>query len=268
MVTLSVLRCLSRNTVTGTVVPGVSAMTVCTSSSREPIGWLLTSRITSPGSMPALSAGPLGVTTATTAPVRSFNPNSSSASRGTGCTDTPIIPRVILPVRSCGSRLRTTLIGTAKPMPILPDCRESAIDGRVDADHFTAHVQERATRVARVDGGICLQHVDGATLADRERPLERADDADADGVREAERIADGHDPVAGLHLRRVAELGLRQRVVGFFGQLDERAVGQRVAAHHAGAVPEVVFLAVQRDFDLVGALHHVVVGEDEALLAR
>jgi len=43
-----------------------------------------------------------------------------------GETDTPIIPRVILPVRSCGSRLRTTLIGTAKPMPILPDWRESA----------------------------------------------------------------------------------------------------------------------------------------------
>ncbi len=62
IVTLSVLRCLSRNTVTGTVVPGVSAMTVCTSSSREAIGRLLTSRITSPGSMPALAAGPLGVT--------------------------------------------------------------------------------------------------------------------------------------------------------------------------------------------------------------
>ena len=59
MVTFSVLRCLSRSTVTGTVVPGVSAMTVCTSSSRDAIGRLLTSRITSPGSIPALAAGPL-----------------------------------------------------------------------------------------------------------------------------------------------------------------------------------------------------------------
>jgi hypothetical protein len=47
-------------------------------------------------------------------------------SRGTGCTWTPIMPRVILPPRSCGSRLRTVLIGTANPMPMLPDCRASA----------------------------------------------------------------------------------------------------------------------------------------------
>ena len=140
------------------------------------------------------------------------------------------------------------------------------VDRRVHADHFAAHVQQRAARVARVDGGVGLQHVDGAPLADRERPLERADDADADGVRQAERVADGHDPVARLHLRRVAELGLRQRVVGLFGQLDQRAVGQRVASHHARAIPDVVFLAVQRDLDLVGALDHVVVGEDEAFL--
>ena len=29
-------------------------------------------------------------------------------------------PREILPVRSCGSRSRIVLIGTAKPMPMLP----------------------------------------------------------------------------------------------------------------------------------------------------
>ena len=32
---------------------------------------------------------------------------------------TPILPRVTLPVRSCGSSSRTRLIGTAKPMPML-----------------------------------------------------------------------------------------------------------------------------------------------------
>ena len=126
MVTFKVLRCLSRNTVSGTVVPGVSAMMVWTSSSRDGMGRLLTSRITSPGSTPALAAGPLAATDATTAPVRSLSPNSSRASRSTGWTCTPIMPRVILPVRSWGSRLRTTLIGTAKPMPMLPDWRESA----------------------------------------------------------------------------------------------------------------------------------------------
>ena len=69
-----------------------------------------------------------------------------------------------------------------------------------------------------------------APFGDGERTLERADDADADGVRQAERVADRHHPVARLHLRRVAELDFGQRVVRLLGQLDERAVGQRIAA--------------------------------------
>jgi hypothetical protein len=84
-------------------------------------------------SMPATDGVPLvasleirlQVTDPTSAPRRSLSPNSSSASRGTACTVTPIIPRVTLPLRSCGSRSRTELIGTAKPMPMLPLWRAS-----------------------------------------------------------------------------------------------------------------------------------------------
>src|SRR4029079_16055499 len=48
-------------------------------------------------------------------------------------------------------------------------------------------------------------------------------------------------------------------------QLDERAVGQRIAADHARfvAVLLVAFLAVELDADLVGVLDDVIVREDQ-----
>jgi hypothetical protein len=89
----------------------------------------------------------------------------------------------------------------------------------------------------------------------------------SDGVVVAERVADGDDPVARLHLSRVAEPGLRQlRRRALLDQLDEGAVGQRIAADHAGfvAVFLVAFLAIELDADLGGVLDDVVVGEDQA----
>ena len=83
---------------------------------------------------------------------------------------------------------------------------------------------------------------------------------------EAERIADRHHPVAGLHLRRVAELHLGE-VALRLDQLDQGAVGQRIAADDLGFVVDVGFLAEERDLDLGGALDDVVVGEDVAVLA-
>src|SRR6185436_17792577 len=96
-----------------------------------------------------------------------------------------------------------------------------------------------------------------------ERPIEAADDADAHRVRVAEGVADRHHPVAGLHLARIAELDLGQRVTGFLGEFDEGAVRQRVTSDDARLVFLVFVLAVERDFNLGGALDHVVVGEDE-----
>jgi hypothetical protein len=36
---------------------------------------------------------------------------------------------------------------------------EQMDDGRVDADHLTTRVDERSAGVARVEGGVCLNHV-------------------------------------------------------------------------------------------------------------
>ena len=110
--------------------------------------------------------------------------------------------------------------------------RAIAQDGGVDADDFAAQVEQRSARVARVDRRVGLEHVDAALRGHVELAAERADHAHRDGVVEAERIANGHHPVAGLHLFRVAEAGFRQRAAGLFGQLDQGAVGQRVAADH------------------------------------
>jgi hypothetical protein len=82
-------------------------------------------------------------------------------------------------------------------------------------------------------------------------------------VRQVERVADGHDPVTSLHLRRVAELDGRQRVIRLLGQLNQGAVGQRIAADDLGIVFLVVVFTVERDLDLRRALDDVVVRQDE-----
>ena len=102
------------------------------------------------------------------------------------------------------------------------------------------------------------------------RPAEGRDDAHGDGVAQVERVADRHHPVAGLHLVGIAELGFLQRRGRHLGQLNERAVGQRVAADDLGRVEMLVRIrhvgAEEADLDLVGVLDDVIVGEDEARL--
>ena len=81
---------------------------------------------------------------------------------------------------------------------------------------------------------------------------------------ESERISDRHDPIAGEDLAGIAELHLGQRVVGLFGQFDERAVGQRIAADDPRVVLLAVVLAVERDANSRRAFDDVVVRQDEA----
>ena len=56
-------------------------------------------------------------------------------------------------------------------------------------------------------------------------------------------------------------------MVRLFGELNQRAVGQRIAADELRRVRLVVVFAEERDLDLGGVLDHVIVGEDEAVLA-
>src|SRR5438093_4695851 len=77
--------------------------------------------MTSPRAMPALDAGPPGVTSATSAPSAPCSPKERARSGVTDWTATPIQPRTTLPCsRIWSTTQRTSAIGTANPMPTLP----------------------------------------------------------------------------------------------------------------------------------------------------
>ena len=67
-------------------------------------------------------------------------------------------------------------------------------------------------------------------LDDRRRAADGADDAHRHGVRQAERVADGHDPVARRHLRESPNLAADSGALRQLGDLQQRRVGELVAA--------------------------------------
>ena len=102
-------------------------------------------------------------------------------------------------------------------------------DRAVDADDLARHVDERAARVARVDGGVGLEEVVEGALADR-APL-GADDARRHRLLEAEGRADGQHPVADLDLVGVAEGGRGEGAAALEPQHGE--IGALVDARRA-----------------------------------
>jgi hypothetical protein len=129
---------------------------------------------------------------------------------------------------------------------------------RVDADHLAVVIQQRAARVAGVDGGIGL---DEALELLGDVAAERADDARRDRGLQAERRADGNRPVAHLHAVRVGDPDRRQRVAGV--DFDDRDVGFGVRADQLGFV--FCRIVGQFDFDVIGVLHHMQIREDVAV---
>mmetsp|Transcript_4253 Transcript_4253/g.9135 ORF Transcript_4253/g.9135 Transcript_4253/m.9135 type:complete len:315 (-) Transcript_4253:891-1835(-) len=84
-------------------------------------------------------------------------------------------------------------------------------DGGVDADEPAARVEERPTRVARVDGRVGLDAVlDSAAARGDDVAAERGDDALCERVVEAERVADRKDRLADLEIVRGANLNRRR----------------------------------------------------------
>ena len=265
MVTLTDVLLPSRITLTGTVEPGLVRVTMSTSWSRFFTALPLNSTITSRALMPALAAGPPAVTADTKAPERLVRPEILEC-LGThrGDRDADHAARDL-----AGAQLRHQFPDQVdrhgETDAHVRRLGAVAQDGRVDAHHLAAHVEQRTAGVARVDGRVGLEHVDAALRRHRERPAQGADDADGDGVVEVERVADRHHEVARLHLIRVAELDLLQRRRGLLQELDEGAVGERVAADDLGLELDVALVTEERHFDLVGVLDDVVVGEDQAL---
>ncbi len=99
-------------------------------------------------------------------------------------------------------------------------------DRGVHADHLTVQVEQRPARVAPVDGRIRL---DVVVIGALKLAPGRGDDAGGDREALAQRVAHGHDPVAGAHGRRIAE--------GHEGQRQVRSSTFRSAMSVLGSVP-------------------------------
>ena len=132
-------------------------------------------------------------------------------------------------------------------------------DGGVDAHQFAAQIHQRAAGIAGIDGGVGLDEVLIAVGVDAGAP-ERADDARGHRVLQAEGIADGDDIVSDLELGRIPERhGDQIRLLG----LQDGDVRAFVAADDLGGKGPVV---EQRDGDFAGVLHHMMIGDDVAVL--
>ena len=147
-------------------------------------------------------------------------------------------------------------------------------DQRVDADKLALVIHQRAAGIAGVDGRIGLNHVrvdgDLAGTAGLHRFLgthnlgaaRGGHDARGDGLLEPEGAAQRHNPLADGQVVGVAKLHNR-KTAGVLG-LQHGHVGGGIGAHEIGLV------GLSGDHDLVGAaaFHHMVVGDDVAILGQ
>ena len=144
----------------------------------------------------------------------------------------------------------------------------AAGDRAVDADHVAMDVEQRTTRIARVDRRVCLDVIrDGVRV--RAVGIEQlgrlaafgAHDAGGHGEIELKRIADCQHPLPDARRGIVTQVE-RGKVVARV-DLDHGDVGRRIATHHLGAEAPLV---EQRDVHAVGISHDVVVGEDVSVV--
>ena len=147
------------------------------------IGVPSTEVMTSPALMPAFSAAPPGC---------DLGDVGAGVAVGACVLDADARragPGERLPLVILSATLLAVAIGMAKPMPLFSPLL--AVDLGVDPDDLGVAVGQRATRVARVDGRIGLDHVDGDACVVVDGPVDGADDAGGDGLLEPERAADG-----------------------------------------------------------------------------
>ena len=131
-------------------------------------------------------------------------------------------------------------------------------DRGVDADQLAAQVDQRAARVARVDGRIGLDEV-LVTLWVDAGAASGTDDPGGDGVLQPEGIADGDDEVADLEAGRV-----RQGDLGGQAALDDLDHGDIRALVGADDLGLELAVVDQRYRDFLGVVDHVGIGDDIA----
>ena len=215
--------------------------------------------MTSPSFTPASLAGVPDVTPETYAPVSTERPRSFAAARVTVTVVTP---------RNAGLRpsRRSSMTGSCPrdrdgEADVLRRLRVR--DRRVDPEHLAVGVEERAARVARVDGRVGLEHADERRAGvGVDRAVRAGDDppGHAQPAFERERVADRDDLVADLSGVGVAELDAREPDAV---DLEHGEVGRRVGADDLRRLRVAVG---ERHLDLVRTLGDVVVGDDVAVV--
>ena len=119
-------------------------------------------------------------------------------------------------------------------------------------------VHQGTPRVARVDGRIGLDEVfkgvDAQSVATQSRH-----DAAGHSLPHAKRVANRQQAVAHLKLVRIAPHNDGQLIEFDF---EHCQIGIGVGANHLGLGAAAI---VQHDFNLIGPLHHMVVGQHIAL---
>src|SRR5262249_23994308 len=257
MVTVNVSFFLSRMTVSLALLPTAVRATSSGRSAESLTGLPSNSTMTSPCLRPACSAGPSFTTPATRPPLDSPPPRDLAMAGRT------LLNHHAEPAAGDAAfvlQLRHDLLrqvdGDGESDADV--AAATAEDRRVDADDLALGVEQGTAGVAGIDGRVGLDEVVVGPLVDV--PADGADDADGDRVLEAERVADGDDPLADTEGVRITQLH-RGQVFGIALDLDQRDVGLRVASRDL----RLELLPVgQLHQDLVGVLDDVVVGEDVA----
>jgi hypothetical protein len=166
----------------------------------------------------------------------------------------PIAPRETLPHGQVDGQRETDAFEIAA----------AADDHGVDADYFAVDIEQRASAIAAVDGGVGLEEALQLMVALAEVPALSADDAGGHGLVESEGRADGDRPVADFNGVGVADVDRRELLAGVDLQDCEIQLG--VGADQLGGVLRLV--AGQRHLNADGVLDDVVVGQDVAVVVH
>ena len=131
----------------------------------------------------------------------------------------------------------------------------------IDANDFAAHVDQRTSGVAGVDGGIGLNEASGraAILRERIRTVESADNAAGYGEAESEGVAEGKHGLAGAQSGGVAP-GSVGKIASV--DLDDGEVGKRIGTDKFGVHDAAI---LQGNVDVDCAIDDVIVGDDVAI---
>src|SRR2546426_3419699 len=129
---------------------------------------------------------------------------------------------------------------------------------RVDADNFTARIDQRPAGISRVQRGVGLDDVvDKPAGARPEGASEGTDNARRHGALEAIGVADGDGELADAQSRRIAEAHWLE-----VGRVDanDREVGFRIVADQVRVGPAAIG---EHHFNSVSPVNDVTVGENE-----